>query len=97
LQDNIHINVTEVVMFLVVFWVVTSGSVVEIIDVAEESTVSIIRKDKGEIECENGTVTTVLVKNAAAFTCALSARASQSYIPCKLLQVFGTTLPACQV
>jgi hypothetical protein len=42
-------NVREVVMFLAVFWVVTSGSVLEIIDVAEESAVSIIREDDGKL------------------------------------------------
>jgi hypothetical protein len=56
------------VIILVVFWVVTSGSVVEIIDVAEESAVSIIREDEGEIDCENGTVTTLLAQHAVTFT-----------------------------
>jgi hypothetical protein len=55
-------------MVLVVFWVLTSGSVVEIIDVADESAVSIIRADEGEVDCENGTVTAVLVQHAIPFT-----------------------------
>jgi len=42
-------NVREEVMLLAVFWVVTSGSVIEIIDVAEESAVSIIREDDGKL------------------------------------------------